>query len=286
MKKLIINLAPTGMIPTKEMTPHVPLTPEEIIADVQKCGEIGLSMVHLHARDSDGLPTYKKDIFAKIISGIRTNNENMVIIVSTSGRTYQEFDQRAEVLDLEGYVQPDMASLTLGSVNFNKTASINPPDTIIKLAEKMRKKGIKPELEIFDLGMMNYAHYLIRKELIEPPYYFNIILGNIAAAQAKLVHLGLIVSELPEKSYWSVGGVGDRQGAMNAIGVVEGDGVRTGIEDNIWYDENRTTLATNYTLVERVTAFTTALGRQIATPSDVRMMLGLKAEQLSANKGT
>jgi len=286
MKKLIINLAPTGMIPTKEMTPHVPLTPEEIIADVQKCGEIGLSMVHLHARDSDGLPTYKKDIFAKIISGIRTNNENMVIIVSTSGRTYQEFDQRAEVLDLEGDVQPDMASLTLGSVNFNKTASINPPDTIIKLAEKMRKKGIKPELEIFDLSMMNYAHYLIRKELIEPPYYFNIILGNIAAAQAKLVHLGLIVSELPEKSYWSVGGVGDRQGAMNAIGVVEGDGVRTGIEDNIWYDENRTTLATNYTLVERVTAFTTALGRQIATPSDVRMMLGLKAEQLSANKGT
>jgi len=286
MKKLIINLAPTGMIPTKEMTPHVPLTPEEIIADVQKCGEIGLSMVHLHARDSDGLPTYKKDIFAKIISGIRTNNENMVIIVSTSGRTYQEFDQRAEVLDLEGDVQPDMASLTLGSVNFNKTASINPPDTIIKLAEKMRKKGIKPELEIFDLGMMNYAHYLIRKELIEPPYYFNIILGNIAAAQAKLVHLGLIVSELPEKSYWSVGGVGDRQGAMNAIGIVEGDGVRTGIEDNIWYDENRTTLATNYTLVERVTAFTTALGRQIATPSDVRMMLGLKAEQLSANKGT
>ena len=286
MKKLIINLAPTGMIPTKEMTPHVPLTPEEIIADVQKCGEIGLSMVHLHARDSDGLPTYKKDIFAKIISGIRTNNENMVIIVSTSGRTYQEFDQRAEVLDLEGDVQPDMASLTLGSVNFNKTASINPPDTIIKLAEKMRKKGIKPELEIFDLGMMNYAHYLIRKELIEPPYYFNIILGNIAAAQAKLVHLGLIVSERPEKSYWSVGGVGDRQGAMNAIGVVEGDGVRTGIEDNIWYDENRTTLATNYTLVERVTAFTTALGRQIATPSDVRMMLGLKAEQLSANKGT
>jgi len=91
MKKLIVNLALTGMIPTKEMTPYVPLTPEEIITDVQKCGKSGVSMVHLHARDNDGAPTYKKDFFAKIISGIREHDEKMVIIVSTSGRTYQEF---------------------------------------------------------------------------------------------------------------------------------------------------------------------------------------------------
>jgi len=285
MKNIIVNLAPTGMIPTKEMTPHVPLTPEEIIADVQKCGKIGVSMVHLHARDKAGVPTYKKDIFARIISGIKTNDENMVVIASTSGRTYQEFNQRAEVLDLEGDVKPDMASLTLSSVNFNKIASMNAPDIIIKLAEKMRQKGIKPELEIFDLGMVNYAHYLIKKELIGPPYYFNIILGNIAAAQAKLLHLGLIVAELPEDSYWSVGGVGDRQSAMNAIGAVEGDGVRTGIEDNIWYDDGRKTLATNYALVKRVAAFATAFGKQIASPSDVRRMLGLKIGQSSADKG-
>ena len=285
MKKLIINLAPTGMIPTKEMTPHVPLTPEEIIADVQKCSKKGVSMVHLHARDKDGAPTYKKDVFAKIISGIRTNEENMVITVSTSGRTYQEFDQRAEVLDLKCDVKPDMASLTLGSLNFNKIASMNAPDTIIKLAEKMRKKDIKPELEIFDLGMVNYAHYLIRKGLIAPPYYFNIILGNIAAAQAKLMHLGLIVSELPENSCWSVGGVGDRQSAMNAIGAVEGDGVRTGIEDNIWYDNERKTLATNSALVDRVAALSKVSGRQIARPSEVRRMLGLKAGRASADKG-
>jgi uncharacterized protein (DUF849 family) len=260
------------------------VTPNEIIADVRKCSKIGISMVHLHARDQDGLPTYKKEVFAKIISGIKAHDENMVVIASTSGRTYQEFVQRADVLDLEGDVQPDMASLTLSSVNFNKIASINTPDTIIKLAERMRERGIKPELEIFDLGMVNYAHYLIRKGLITPPYYFNIILGNIAAAQAKLLHLGLIVSELPENSYWSVGGVGDRQSAMNAIGAVEGDGVRTGIEDNIWFDDNRKTLATNSALVKRVAAFAKALGRQIASPSDVRRMLGLKAGHASTNK--
>lgn len=275
MNKLIVNLAPTGMIPTRAMTPHVPLTPEEIIADVKKCSRRGVSMVHLHARDKHGAPTYKKDIFAEIISGIRTHDENMVITVSTSGRTYQDFHQRAEVLDLKGDVKPDMASLTLSSLNFNKIASINAPDTIIMLAEKMRNKDIKPELEIFDLGMVNYAHYLIRKDLIEPPYYFNIILGNIAAAQAKLLHLGLIVSELLENSFWSVGGVGDRQGAINAIGAVEGDGVRTGIEDNIWYDDERKTLATNYALISRVALLAKTLGRKIARPSDVRRMLGL-----------
>jgi uncharacterized protein (DUF849 family) len=113
MKILIVNLAPTGMIPTKEMTLYVPLTPEEIIADVQKCGKSGFSMVHLHARDNDGVPTYKKDFFVKIISGIREHDEKTVIIVSTSGRTYQEFRQRANVLDPKGDVKPDMASLTL-----------------------------------------------------------------------------------------------------------------------------------------------------------------------------
>ena len=279
MKKLIVNLAPTGMIPTKKMTLHVPLTSEEVIADVKKCADIGVSMVHLHARDDRGIPTYQKEIYADIISGIRAFNEKMVIVVSTSGRTYQEFNKRADVLRLKDDVKPDMASLTLGSVNFNKIASINAPDVIIKLAETMRKHDIKPEMEIFDLGMVNYAHYLIRKDLIEPPYYFNIILGNIAAAQAKLLHLGLIVSELPDNSYWSVGGVRQRQNAINAIGLIEGEGVRTGLEDNIWYDEKRTILATNETLVRRVSSFAGALGREIATPTDVRRILGLKTDE-------
>lgn len=275
MKKLIVNFAPTGMIPTKRMTPYVPLTPDEIIADVKKCGR-KISMVHLHARDKYGNPTYKKDVYAKTIAGIRAFDEQMIITVSTSGRTYQEFRQRADVLELKGDLKPDMASLTLSSINFNKMASINAPDMIIKLAEKMRDKGIKPELEVFDLGMVNYAHYLIKKDLIEPPYYFNIILGNIAAAQARLLHLALIVSELPDNAFWAVGGVGDRQGAMNAVGAVEANGVRTGLEDNIWYDEARKKLASNDALVNRVALLAKALGRKIARPSEVRDMLHMQ----------
>jgi len=276
MKKLIINLTPTGMIPTKEMNPQVPITPEEICRDVDACAGFGVSMVHLHARNGQGLPTYEKAIYADLIGRIRERHPGLVLIASTSGRTYSEFWKRSQVLELEGPLRPDMASLTLSSVNFNKVASINSPDMIVDLAAKMQELGIKPELEVFDLGMVNFAHYLIRKGLITPPYYFNIILGNIAAAQAKLLHLGLIVSELPPDSLWSVGGVGDAQLAMNGVGVVCADGVRVGLEDNIYYDEDRQRLASNPALVERVRRLADSLGRPVATPAETRALLGLR----------
>jgi len=277
MKKLIINLAPTGMIPTKEMTEHVPVSPQEIIDDVLKCATLGVSMAHIHARDKEGAPAYQKELFREIISGIRRKNKELIIVVTTSGRTYSEFEKRSAVLELEGEEKPDMASLTLSSVNFNKVASVNSPDMIIRLAEKMREKGIKPELEVFDLGMVNYAHYLIKKGLLTPPYYFNILLGNVAAAQAKILHLGLIVSELPQDSIWSVTGIGDSQKAMNAIGIINGDGVRIGLEDNIWFDEDRTCLATNQMLVERIVKMSAAFGRDIASPAETRKVLDLPA---------
>ena len=271
----IINLAPTGMIPTKAMSRAVPVTPAEIVADVRRCAPLGVSMVHLHARSEDESPTYRREVFAEIIGGIRETHPDLVLIATTSGRTYQEFDQRSAVLELDGVLKPDMASLTLSSVNFNKTASVNSPDMIVRLAAKMQENGIRPELEIFDLGMVNFAHYLIRKGLIEPPYYFNILLGNIAAAQAKLLHLGVIVSELPEDSVFCVAGIGNAQLDMNVLGMVMGNGVRVGLEDNVWYDAERTIPATNYSLVERVVGIAGALGRRIATPGDLRRCLHL-----------
>jgi 3-keto-5-aminohexanoate cleavage enzyme len=123
--------------------------------------------------------------------------------------------------------------------------------------------------------MVNYAHYLIKKDLITPPYYFNIILGNIAGAQAKLLHLGLIISELPDESYWSVAGIGNCSRSISATGIIFGNGVRIGIEDTIWYDDIGTVLATNYLLVERIVSIAEILERQIASPFDVRQMLQL-----------
>lgn len=274
-KKFILNFTPTGLIPTREMTPHVPVTPEEIAQQVLDVADM-VSMVHLHAREPGSAePTYKKEIYAEIIRGIRTKDRNLILCVSTSGRHHGEFEKRSECLELDGDVRPDFASLTLSSLNFNKQASVSSPQMIQLLAKKMAERGIRPELEVFDLGMINYAKYLIQKDILTPPYYFNIILGNIACAQADMLHLGLMIKELPEGSIWSVGGVGNEQLKVNIMSILSGGGVRIGIEDNIWYDTERTELATNRALVERILNIAKTLGFRPYTPKEARELLGL-----------
>jgi 3-keto-5-aminohexanoate cleavage enzyme len=274
---LIISLAPTGMIPTRAMTRHVPLTPKEIIADVLKCRKLGVTTVHLHARDDNGEATYKRDVYAEIIRGIRKVDKDIVLCVSTSGRSVNEIERRSDVLDLEGDLKPDMASLTLSSLNFNKTASVNSPDIIKALAKKMATKNIKPELEVFDVGMINYAKYLIKKELLAPPYYFTLLLGNIACAQANLMHLGYMIHELPDDSFYSVAGIGNAQLTMNAVSIAYGGGVRIGLEDNIWFDDKRTRLATNRDLIQRINILSKAMGRAVMDPVTFRKLLRLSS---------
>jgi uncharacterized protein (DUF849 family) len=274
---LIINFTPTGMIPTKEMTPHVPISVNEIVEDVHEALEIGTTIVHLHARDKyTGKPTYEADVYEKIIEGIRKFSKDLVICVSLSGRTFGEFKKRAEPLQLEGNVKPDMGSLTLSSVNFNHQESVNSPDMIQALAGEMKRRGIVPELEAFDLGMINYAKYLQKKGLLEPPHYFNLLLGNIACAQADLVHLGIMVRDLPLDSYWSVAGIGNAQLMMNSIAVAVGGGVRVGLEDNIWYDRKRTKLARNADLIRRIHKVAEANEREIMPSSELRKLLNLE----------
>jgi uncharacterized protein (DUF849 family) len=144
------------------------------------------------------------------------------------------------------------------------------------LAKKMMENGIRPELEVFDLGMINYAKYMIGKGLLSPPYYFNIILGNIACAQADMLHLGLMINELPKRSIWSVGAVGNPQLRMNLLSIVSGGGVRLGIEDNIWFDEERTRLTTNFDLVKRIVSIAKAIRKKPYTPKETRDLLKLK----------
>jgi 3-keto-5-aminohexanoate cleavage enzyme len=274
---LIINLAPTGMIPTKEMTPHVPITVAEIVEDVHRAVEIGISMVHLHARDEiTGEPTYQAQVYEKIITGIRSFAPDLVVCVSLSGRNFKELAQRAEVLQLDGNVKPDMGSLTLSSLNFNRVASVNAPDMIRALAQEMQARGMVPELEAFDAGMINYARYLQGRDLIRPPFYFNLLLGNIACAQADLLHAGIMIRDLPDHSHWSLAGIGDFQLSMNSVAIAMGGGVRVGLEDNIYYDPRRTRLATNADLLRRVHTIAQANERKLMTSPELRRLLRLE----------
>ncbi len=267
------------MIPTKAMTPHVPVTPEEIVEQVLEAVALGANMIHLHARDpKTGEPTYKKEIYQKTIEGIRKHDKQIILGVSTSGRTYSEFEKRSECLDLEGELKPDFGSLTLSSLNFNKQVSISTPSMIQDLARKMMEKGIKPELEVFDLGMINYAKYLIRTKLIQPPYFVNFILGNIACAQSDMLHLGLLIKELPSRTYWSAGGVGDYQFQTNLMALIAGGGVRVGLEDNIFYDRNRKKLATNKQLLKRIIDVAKMLDCEPYKVSELRKKFSLKSK--------
>ncbi len=275
--KLVINFAPTGMIPTKEMTPYVPISVSEIIEDVHEACELGISMVHLHARDPfSGRPTYKAEIYARIISGIRKFSQELIICASLSGRDFAEFEKRAEPLTLDGNLKPDMGSLTLSSVNFNKHASVNEPATIQALAARMKERGIAPEFEAFDVGMINYARYLEKKLLISPPYYFNLLLGNIACAQADLLHAGIMIRDLPEQSFWSLAGIGDSQLPMNSIAIAMGGGVRVGLEDTIYFDSRRTRLARNIDLLGRIHAIASDHERPIMGAGELRRLLDLQ----------
>ncbi|MDA8097995.1 MAG: 3-keto-5-aminohexanoate cleavage protein [Nitrospiraceae bacterium] len=278
LQDLIINFAPTGMIPTKEMTPHVPVSVAEIVEDVHAACEQGITMVHLHARDPlSGRPTYKAEVYSAIIAGIRRFAPELIVCVSLSGRDFSAFEQRAEPLDLDGGLKPDMGSLTLSSVNFNKQASVNEPAMIQALAARMQERGISPELEAFDIGMINYAHYLEKKALISPPHYFNLLLGNIACAQADLMHAGIMIRDLPAESLWSLAGIGDSQLPMNSVAIAIGAGVRVGLEDHIFLDQGRTRLARNIDLVRRIHRLAGDHDRAVMSPRMLRSFLNLEA---------
>ncbi|MDQ5770897.1 3-keto-5-aminohexanoate cleavage protein [Thiothrix subterranea] len=276
--ELIINLACTGVIPTKEMTPYIPLTTNEILSDVEQAIKLGVQMVHIHARDEQSKHTSDPEQYGEIISSIRKlpHGKDMIICVTTSGRSDADFAKRTQVIDLEGDRKPDMASLTPGSMNFIGSASINTPVTIRRLAAKMKECGIKPELEVFDLGMANFIHVLAKEKLITPPFYVNILLGNIAGAQVDLIQLGAIFAALPDECIIGVAGLGRTQLISNGLGLLFADAVRVGLEDNIWFDQKRTQLATNTDLLTRIIQQATLFERPLMERTKVRVKLGIE----------
>jgi 3-keto-5-aminohexanoate cleavage enzyme len=276
LDKLIINAAITGMVPTKEMTPHVPISPEEIAEDVRRCRDAGASIVHLHARDENGKPTYRRDVYEQILRSVRNLCPDIILCISTSGRVFKSFDERSEPLGCE-VPRPEMASLTLGSMNFANEESVNSPEMIRSLALRMQELGIVPEWECFDLGMVEYAHYLIRRNVLKPPFYCNILLGSLGTMSGNAFNLATAVRALPEGVTWAAAGIGSYQLQVNSLAIAMGGHVRVGIEDNIWYDADRTRLAANPDLIDRIVRIASAMGREIASPDEARSIIGLPA---------
>jgi 3-keto-5-aminohexanoate cleavage enzyme len=274
---LIVNLAPTGMVPTRETTPHVPLTTHEILRDVEACRELGIAIVHVHARHADGTPSMRPEDVAPIVEGVRRIDPDLIVCVSCSGRTEPSLEARAAVLDLTGSAKPDMASLTLGSNNFLRQASVNAPDVVLGLAERMRERGIVPELEVFEPGMLAWACALTQRGVLAPPHYVNILLGNPGTAPLGPAMLASFLAVAPPETIWALAGIGRYQLDASLLAIAAGGHVRIGLEDNVWLDRARSRLATNPELVARVGRAAELAERPLATPAQARQRLGLPA---------
>ena len=244
MKK-IINFTPTGTQTTRDNS-LAPLIPNEIIDSVHEANELGISIVHLHARDEVTLDnTYKKEVYQRIIEGIKIYCPELLICVSLTGRNFPELEKRAEVLQL----YPDMGSLTMSSLNFPSGTSVNQPETILGLIEQMDKYGVQPEIECFDSGMLNYTNYLISKNVLKAPHHINVILGNMYNGQCDFGTLSTIKNNLPTNSFTCLGGIGSQQLKATTYGLLDFDGIRIGLEDNLYYKDREKT--TNIELLKR-----------------------------------
>ncbi|HHV47180.1 MAG TPA: 3-keto-5-aminohexanoate cleavage protein [Tissierellia bacterium] len=270
MDKLIITAAICGAEVTKENNPNVPYTVEEIGREAESAYRAGASIIHLHVRYDDGTPTQDKERFRLCMEEIRRRCPDVIIQPSTGGAVGMSNDERLQPIEL----LPEMATLDCGTLNFGgDEIFVNTENTIKYFGQKMIEKGIKPEIEVFDKGMIDYAIKFAKQGYILKPMHFDFVMGVQIAATAR--DLAFMVDSLPEGSTWTVAGVGRHQFQMAALGIVMGGHVRVGFEDNVYISKG-VLAKSNGELVEKVVRLAKELGREIATPDEARQILGLK----------
>lgn len=269
MKPLMITCAVLGAELTREQTPYLPLSPEEIAASALEAAQAGASMIHLHVRDFEGKPTCDERVFSQVIQMIRRHSE-VILQVSTGGAIGDTEMDRFRPLE----AAPDMASLSTGSVNFGNEVFLNPRPFVESLAKAMLAKGIKPEIEVFDVAMLENGIALVEKGLIEKPAHFDLVLGVPGALSASERNLNFLAQSVPADASWSVAAVGRFQFPMAALAIKLGGHVRVGMEDNI-YLEKGVLAKSNAELVGKVVRMAQEAGRSIATVSQAREILRL-----------
>jgi 3-keto-5-aminohexanoate cleavage enzyme len=270
--KVVINAALTGAVLTKADTPHLPVSFEEVATAAREARDAGAAIVHLHARKPDGTNSTDPADFIEMVRAVRAACPDLIVCCSLSGRYVPDVDARAAGLA----ARPELASLTVGSMNFANGPSINAPATIRELARRIQEAEAVPELEIFEPGFAHMASVMAERGELKPPFYANIILGALGASPLDFLGLGNILRLLPAGTTWSLGGLGRYQLDATLMALAGGGHLRVGIEDNIHLDRARTILATNGQLVERAANLAVQVGRTPATPAEARAILGLR----------
>ncbi len=274
MEKLIITACICGAEVTKEQNPAVPYTVEEIAREAKSACDAGASIIHLHVREDDGTPTQKKERFAECIDAIHRVCPDVIIQPSTGGAVGMSDDERLAPVELK----PEMATLDCGTCNFGgDEIFINTENMIITFAERMNAYGIKPEIEVFDKGMIDMAIRLKKKGHIRTPMHFDFVMGVNGGISGNPRDLLFMAESIPAGSTWTVAGVGRFEFPMITMGILMGGHVRVGFEDNV-YLEKGVLAKSNGELVEKAARIAKELGRGIADPAEARKILGIAAK--------
>jgi len=269
---LVITAALVGAETTREQTPYLPISPEEIAQEAKRCRDAGASIVHLHVREPDGRPSQSAALFRQTIERIRALAPDLICQTSTGGAVGMSVEERAQPLTLTGAAKPEMATLSTGTVNFGDDVFWNPRPLIRDLAGRIRAAGIVPEIECFDVGMIDMALALAKDGLLDLPAHFDFVLGVPGALGARRSVLEFMRSELPEGCTWTVAGVGRHQLPMAEIAIELGGNVRVGLEDNIYVSKGVLAKG-SFELVERVVEMARKADRPVATPDQARQLL-------------
>src|SRR6266567_8931269 len=272
MEKLVITVAPTGSVPRKKDSPHVPVTPDEIAETAYMCEQAGASIIHVHCRDENERPTSRFEIFQETVDKIRKRTK-LIVMNSTSGIAGTTDADRAAPLK----TKPEMGSLTTGTLNFaGRTPSVvyvNSVETVQFLAKTMLDSHIKPEIEAFDVGFIQQGRKLVDMGLVKEPAHFQLVMGvdgGVPATPDNLLHMR---SQLPQTATYVVAGMSRMQLPMTTMALLLGGHVRVGLEDNLYLKKG--VLARNEELVARAKHLADDLQRDVAAPDETRAIMGL-----------
>ena len=271
MDKLIISACICGAEVTKENNPAVPYTVEEVVREAKSAYDAGAALIHLHVRWDDGTPTQDKGRFQEMVAAIRKECPDVIIQPSTGGAVGMTDLERLQSTEITP--TPEMATLDCGTCNFGgDEIFINTDNTIANFGDIMQERGIKPECEVFDKGMIDLALKAAKKGHIKYPIHFDFVLGVQMTATVR--DLVIMATSIPADSTWTATGIGKNAWGIAAATIAMGGHVRVGFEDNVYMSKG-VLAKSNGEMVERVVQMAKLLNREVATPAEAREILGL-----------
>lgn len=274
MEKLIITAAICGAEVTKEQNANIPYTIKEMGKEAESAYNAGASIIHLHVREDDGTPTQSLERFKACFAEIHSRCPDVIIQPSTGGAVGMNDKERLQPIYLNP--APEMATLDCGTMNFGgNDIFINTESNIINFAEEMNKRGIKPELECFDKGMIDMALRIQKKGYLKKPMHFNFVLGVVGGIGATPRDLNYLIESIPKESTYTVCAIGRYEFPMVFLSIVLGGHARVGFEDNIYLSKG-VLAKSNGDLVNKVVNMSHEFGREIASPKEARKLLHIR----------